>query len=194
MITAAAGMLEIRVRANTAAATLAPASDILAIPLSARAATPVAANVRLIVLDEIITTTNLLEWRSGATAALANTENWADATNNGVNASNDGATTYQFRVKATDTHFASAIFTVTVAARVAGPAAVYNATTDIVSGGLTTAREWSIDGGNTWTNVVGTTITRAQIGTDDAVQLMIRTRATATVRAGLVTTVQVPAK
>jgi len=97
--------------------------------------------------------------------------------------------TFQIRVAATASEFASATINVSVPARPAMPSVVYNSTTDAITG-VRTTMEFSLDGDD-WTIVTSTAIPRAQIGS--ATQVFIRVRATATVPASLSMTITVPA-
>jgi len=85
--------------------------------------------------------------------------------------------TVQIRTAQTDTALASAILNVTVFARAAAPNAVYNGTNDTISG-VSSTREFSLDGGITWEKCVSTTIPRIKFDGTSVVQ--VRTAATET--------------
>jgi len=177
--------LRIRVKATIVAA----ASQQTTFTLPRRQTAPRAADVRFDGLTERITgLTNLMEYRIGATGDFIA----VPAATNLPDPVVDTAQMYQIRVRATSTLPASATLNVTVPARAAAPNAVYNGSTDTITG-VTTAREFSLDGGNTWIRCTGATIPRSALGTNDPITVQIRTAATTTVRASNIREVIVPA-
>ncbi|MGE7930496.1 hypothetical protein, partial [Lysinibacillus xylanilyticus] len=80
------------------------------------------------------------------------------------------------RIKATNDKFASAPLTVSVAKRAAAPAAVYNASSDAITG-VSTAMEYSLDDEKTWISVAASSIPRTVFGNDVTV-VKVRVKAT----------------
>ena len=101
------------------------------------------------------------------------------------------AATVQVRVRGTTTNFPSALLSVSVPARCAAPNAVYAPATDNITG-VSTAMEFSVDGGDSWTRLAATTLPRATLG-NDAVTVYVRLAASATLPASHIRVVEVPA-
>lgn len=88
------------------------------------------------------------------------------------------AQNYQVRFKATDTAFASATLSVSVPARGAAPNVSYYGPADAIRY-VSTAMEYSLDNGDTWTSCTTTTIPRSIFG-NTATTVKVRVKATAT--------------
>jgi hypothetical protein len=101
----------------------------------------------------------------------------------------NAAVTYMVRASATDDGFASATVTVAVPARAAAPNAVYNATSDAITG-VTAAMQFTTPT-ETWQSVTGTSITR-EILTDGERTVSVRVAATPTARASQTRQVAIP--
>ncbi len=175
--------LKIRYKAaNGEAASLA--TDII---LPKRPATPTSTNVKFDGFTETISVNDLMEYWVGTTGALTPVPDGATSIPANVSSS---AQSYNVRIKPTGTTFASATLTFSVPARAAAPKAVYNGSTDMITG-VSTAMEYSLDSGTTWIACTGTTIARSVFG-DDAKTVKVRTKATATTPMSNVKDVAVP--
>ena len=97
---------------------------------------------------------------------------------------------WQVRTRGTETQFASAVLNVSIPRRLAAPNATFNVASNAITG-VSTAMEFSVDGGQTWTRVAATTIPRIILG-NDAVVVHVRIAATAGNAASAVRIVQVP--
>jgi hypothetical protein len=197
----AAVTLQIRVKA-VGGAPAGPAAELV---LTARPATPTAADVKYtgnVGDTEIGSIADIedLEYRIGTAGAYDVTDYFEIAPN----------TSYQFRVPADDTgtesdhaddFFASLPLTVKVPAQAAAPAAVYVADGDKIAP-TTTAQEWIIAADkeaalaadlDDWTLVTDTTLTRTALAENTTVFVYVRVAATAAAPASLPKEISVPA-
>jgi hypothetical protein len=181
--------LEVRTRAT--AGNAAGAVQTLAFPR--RAAAPLAANNRLVPVDEVILSGTATQWqRAGALV-------WTNITaGNTIVADDDAAMTFNLRYAPTAGAFASTALAVTVPARGTAPNPVYNATNDTVTG-VSAAMVFSFDRDadpDDWVAVPGTNLTRGEAANQVPVAgatIYVRTPATATARASRIGSVVVPA-
>ena len=177
--------LRIRTRGTSSAA----ASQAAPIALPRRQATPRAADVKFDALagpndaGAITGVTNLMEFRIGTSGTFDPVTGATIPVAPGTSSQR-----YQIRVAATTTAPASVILNVTVPARASAPNAVYNSSTDMITG-VSTAREYSLDGTN-WNRCISTTIPRSAFGSAATVQ--VRTAATATRPASNIRSVSIP--
>ena len=174
-------------RIRFAATSTSPPSDWVEIPLTRRAATPTSALVRFDGFTETIQLNEAMELRQGTTGEWTYVE--LGATSASVTLATANAT-WQVRIRGNENQFPSMPLNVTVPARRAAPNAVYNAMSDAITG-VSSAMEFSIDGGGVWTRLAATTITRSAIGQEAAV-VYVRIAATAVAAASAIRVVQVP--
>ena len=178
---------DVTLRIRYMAANDDPASLAAYIVLPHRPAAPATSDVRFDGLTESIKLTDSMEFRAGTTGDFKSVPvgETAIPVNIGISSQN-----YQVRSKATDTMFASATRAVTVPVRAAAPNAMYNSTTDIITA-VSTAMEFSLDGGESWTTVSGLSIPRSVFG-ESAATVMIRTKATSSAPSSNIRNVAVP--
>lgn len=179
----------VTLRIRVAATATAPASNIAEIILTPRVPTPLAANVRFDGFTESILLSDTMEYRVGTTGV------WTPVPQGQTSAPVNLGTanvTHQVRVRGTADRFPSAVLSVTVPRRVVAPNASYHAATDAIVS-VSTAMEFSLDGGTTWIRATGTTIPRAVLG-HDAVTVYVRTAATATAPPSDILILNVPAR
>ncbi|WP_310602305.1 hypothetical protein, partial [Anaerosporobacter sp.] len=163
------------------------ASQATEIVIPRRIATPLAANVRFEGISETILLSDTMEYRMGTTGnytTLEEGKTYIDVTVDNT------AKSYQIRVKATDEKFASVPLTVKVVKRAAAPAVVYTAASDAITG-VSTAMEYSLDGGLTWISATEKTIPRSVFGNETAL-VKVRVKATATAAKSEIKDVTVP--
>jgi hypothetical protein len=160
------------------------------VPLPKRQATPRAADVRFDGLEEEITgITVFMEVREGTTASFSSLLPPGESLPIDVD---NVIKTFQVRVKATAEAPASTVLSIRVPARAAAPNALYNSSTDTITG-VTTAREFSLDGEINWIRCTGTSIPRrGNSGFGDVPTVHVRTAATATTPASNSIAVSVP--
>ena len=177
LIPAANAASNVTLRIRVAATATTPASDAQILILTRRPATPVASTARFDGFTASLILADTMEYRAGTAAAIP----WTSVPSGQSSVSvslGTAAVTHQVRIRATASSFASAAFNITVPRRLAAPNAVYNIATDRITG-VTTAMEFSLDGGTTWARVAGTFIPRESIGSS-ATAVIVRTAATAT--------------
>ncbi|MFJ6268340.1 hypothetical protein ACIQGW_25685, partial [Lysinibacillus xylanilyticus] len=167
----AANDLALKIRMKKSADLLASqATDVI---IARRLPTPLAANVKFEGINETIILDDTMEYRLGTTGDYT-------AVGTGVTSISvdvgTAALNYQVRIKATNDKFASAPLTVSVAKRAAAPAAVYNASSDAITG-VSTAIEYSLDDGKTWISIAASSIPRTVFGNDVTV-VKVRVKAT----------------
>jgi hypothetical protein len=125
-----------------------------------------------------------MQYRIGATGSFTAVPSGETAIPVNVGVSSQS---YQVRFRATETTFASAVFTVTVPARISAPNAEFNG---YMITGVSSAMELSLDGGGTWAAITATSLPRSVFG--DAATVLIRIRATATAPSSDIRTITVP--
>jgi len=174
-------------RIRIASTATAPSSIPAEIILTPRLATPTATQVFFDGFTETISINDTMEYRigtSGEWIQVAPGQTSIPATIG----KND--TTHQVRMRGGNYRFPSAAFSVSAPARPTISNATYQASTDRITG-VTSAMEFSLDNGATWTRVVGSTINRDALS-DDATTVQVRIAATATAPMSLVSIVEVP--
>jgi len=186
LIPAASARADITLSIRIKAASGNPASLPTVITLPRRPSAPTAADVKYLGLTETISATSQMEYRVGSTGGFTSVTG-----ETGIPASaGASARSIQVRIMATDTAFASTARTVSAPARRAAPSAVYNGSTDRITG-VTGFMEFCFENETTWTTVTGTSITRDEIGDAPAV-VLVRTKATATLPSSNIGRVIVP--
>jgi hypothetical protein len=159
--------MQIRVKATTTE----PASLATDLAIQRRPATPSENDVKFDGISETVLVDDTLEYRMGTTGDFTSVSDGETFIPVDVA---EASHSYQIKVKATDTTFASAARTITVPARPAAPTAVYDIINDRITG-VTTAMEFSLDDGETWTDCSGTILDRSIFGYEEiVVQLRIR--------------------
>jgi|GEM_PF-3471913 len=165
---------------------LASAPVTLTIP-SRSVSAPLATNVRFCGFTESILLDDTMEYRQGTIGYWTQISPGQTSLPVTLGSAN---ITYQVRKGATNDNFASATLNVTVPRRLAAPRASYRASSDdIIS--VSTAMEFSLDGGITWTRATGTTIPRSALK-PYAVTVYVRIAATATAAVSTISRVYVP--
>jgi len=186
----AAGRADNSLRIRYRETTMFLASEPVEIIIPARSPNaPLAANVRFDGFTESITLNDTMEYRLGTTGTWIPVE--AGQTSLPVYVSSAVRGTVEVRTRGTSTTFPSATLSITVPWRGSAPNAVYNATSDSITG-VSSAAEFSVDGGYTWTRLTANNIPRLTLG-QDAVTVHVRWAATATAPVSLVRVVEVPA-
>lgn len=164
-----------------------PASNSTELILMPRLPTPVAANVRFCGFTESILLNDTMEYRVGTTGTWTPISPGQTSLPVTLGSAN---VTHQVRVRRTADRFQSSAFNVSVPRRLAQPNVSYRPATDDIRV-ASTAMEFSIDGGTTWTRATGNNIPRASIG-QTAVTVYVRTAATAAAAASEIRVVEVP--
>uniref|UniRef100_UPI00286F40FB hypothetical protein n=1 Tax=Anaerosporobacter sp. TaxID=1872529 RepID=UPI00286F40FB len=187
IIPAATATADLTLKIRVKATSTIPASQIAEIVIPRRIATPLATNVKFEGTSETILLSDTMEYRIGTTGDYTSVEEGKTSLDVTVDSV---AKTYQIRVKATAEKFASLPLAVTVAKRAAAPSAVYTAASDAITG-VSTAMEYSLDGGSTWISSTTTTIPRSVFGNETAL-VKVRVKATATAAKSEVKDITVP--
>jgi len=112
----------------------------------------------------LITATDLMQYKSGAAIEYQNVPGGGIPVTPG-----SSSQSFQVRVKATDSAFASAPRSVAVPARRAAPNAVYNGSTDRITG-TTKSMEYRLDSG-TWTDILEPNLPRSLFGSAETIQI-----------------------
>jgi hypothetical protein len=164
-----------------------PASFAINILLPRRPVAPAASAVRFDGLTESIVANALMEFRVGTTGSFTAVPPGDTRIPVSISTSSQ---IYQVRVRATDTAFVSATHTVTVPVRAAAPNAVFNTAQNAITG-VSSAMEYSLNNGETWTSVNGANIPRSVFG-NAATIVAVRIRATATMPSSIIKSIDVP--
>jgi hypothetical protein len=178
---------DVTLRVRYRAANGVPASLPANVTLPRRPVSPTAAAVRFDGLTESIAADGSMEYRIGSSGVFMPVPGGGA----GIPVSVDAATqSFQVRVRATDTLFASAIQTVTVPARGAAPNVTFDGSVDMITG-VSGAMEYSLNNGGAWSPINASNIPRSVFG-GAATTVMVRVRATATAPSSAVRSIDVP--